>query len=360
MIAIVRKPFFWAARKGWYLRVSNDDGGLTTVRLADTRSDAYDEWDRMKTASRVVTTQTVTVEAIVSAYLASLKERSRLGKLSAATVTRRTDYVSPFLVYIGSLDVSSLKPLYVSEWLATMTTWNSTTQGDAGSIVKRAMKWAWEQGRIPTNPLINWKRGAPAKSREYVLTSADDRSLFANCWPGYGARRVTSFRSVLLALRLSGCRPSEIAGLQVEDFDGETWTIKAHKNRKKQHPRVIYLSPCLQTLSKILARGRQSGPLFRTQADRPWQYSDMRRRFERLRKRAKVDPSCVLYSFRHTWITQAMVAGVDVATVAAMAGTSIQMIDRHYGHLRQERSHLMNAAVKILASKNANKPVLAD
>jgi len=347
----VRKPFFWAARKGWYLRVQGDAGKLVTVRLADTRTDAYDEWDRMKTASSVVVTKTVTVASVVSSYLDALKAKANNGELNQSTVTRRTDHVASFLVFIGDMEISGLKPLHVTKWLSERSTWNSTTQGDAAAIVKRAMQWATDEGMIATNPLKQMKRASPALSREHVISSEEYAKLIAKTWPGYRSRRVTAFRAVLVALRLSGCRPSEIAGLMIGDFDGTTWTIRQHKNRRKQHPRVVYLSPCLQTLSLAMIRGRESGPIFRTQADRPWQYSDMRRRFERLRVRAGADPKCVLYSFRHTWITKAIVAGVDVATVASMAGTSIQMIDRHYGHLRQERSHLMEAALKIQSAK---------
>jgi hypothetical protein len=149
VIAIVRKPFFWAARKGWYIRVNGDDGRLVTVRLADSRSDAYDEWDRMKTASRVVESHSPTLEAIIAAYLDDLRERARLGKIGIKTVNRRVDYLSPFLVRCGAIEVDKLKPHHVADWLTEMTTWNSTTQGDAASIVKRALKSACQaQKRI--------------------------------------------------------------------------------------------------------------------------------------------------------------------------------------------------------------------
>ena len=96
-----------------------------------------------------------------------------------------------------------------------------------------------------------------------------------------------------------------------------------------------------------MAAGRKTGPLLRPEESRPWKYSDLRRRFERLRKRKKIDANCVLYSNRHTWITNAMIATGDVAAVAEMAGTSIQMIQQRYGHLSQRKKFLMKSAVKI-------------
>jgi integrase len=46
-----------------------------------------------------------------------------------------------------------------------------------------------------------------------------------------------------------------------------------------------------------------------------------------------------IYDFRHLWISEALMAGNDVATAARMAGTSIAMIERTYGHFRNEHLH---------------------
>jgi integrase len=43
-----------------------------------------------------------------------------------------------------------------------------------------------------------------------------------------------------------------------------------------------------------------------------------------------------IYSFRHLWISDMLLAGVDVLLVARMAGTSVAMIERVYGHFRNQ------------------------
>ena len=43
-----------------------------------------------------------------------------------------------------------------------------------------------------------------------------------------------------------------------------------------------------------------------------------------------------IYSFRHLWISEMLMAGVDVLLVARMAGTSVAMIERVYGHFRNQ------------------------
>ena len=42
----------------------------------------------------------------------------------------------------------------------------------------------------------------------------------------------------------------------------------------------------------------------------------------------------ILYSFRHTYVTFALLNdGMDIHTLAIQMGTSIAMIERHYSHL---------------------------
>ncbi|MCU9931040.1 tyrosine-type recombinase/integrase, partial [Escherichia coli] len=55
------------------------------------------------------------------------------------------------------------------------------------------------------------------------------------------------------------------------------------------------------------------------------------------------------YSYRHAFATQALVSGVDIATVAELLGhASTEMISRHYGHLANEKQHLKDAAARVI------------
>lgn len=351
----MRKPFHWKERGGWYLRIPGEDGKLRTIRLGDTKTAAYDEWDRLKakpTEAANDKPESPSVNAIVGKYVAAMRDDANLGKIATTTVTRRVNHIAPFLAVHGDLPIGELKPHHVTDWLRGQETWNATTRSDAAASLRRAFNWAADEGRIPINPLakVRLQKGGP---REHLVTKIEYQTLLDGVWTqSYPYRSAAAFRAVLIALRQSGCRPGEVIAARIEDFDGTTWTIRNHKNRKKsQRPRVIHLSPCLQSLTRMAARGRESGPIFLADSDRPFQYSDLRKRFERLRTKTKVTKKCVLYSFRHTWITDALLAGVDVATVAEMAGTSIQMIDRHYGHLNQNRKHLAEAAMTVSAAR---------
>jgi integrase len=62
-------------------------------------------------------------------------------------------------------------------------------------------------------------------------------------------------------------------------------------------------------------------------------------------KIGEVRDSVTIYSFRDLWISEALMAGNDLATVARMAGTSVAMIERVYGHFRV--SHLQEAQARV-------------
>ena len=54
----------------------------------------------------------------------------------------------------------------------------------------------------------------------------------------------------------------------------------------------------------------------------------------------------VAYTLRHSTITDLVTGGLDMFSVAQVSGTSISMIEAHYGHLQHEHAR---AALERLA-----------
>jgi integrase len=75
------------------------------------------------------------------------------------------------------------------------------------------------------------------------------------------------------------------------------------------------------------------------------------KRFDRVKEVARllkfgaVREQITLYDFRHLWISEMLMEGNDLPTVARMAGTSIRMIETVYGHFRNE--HLREAQGRL-------------
>jgi site-specific recombinase XerD len=60
---------------------------------------------------------------------------------------------------------------------------------------------------------------------------------------------------------------------------------------------------------------------------------------------AKLPRAIVAYTLRHSVITDLVTGGLDLFTVAKLAGTSVVMIEKHYGHLQRE--HARSALEKL-------------
>ena len=69
--------------------------------------------------------------------------------------------------------------------------------------------------------------------------------------------------------------------------------------------------------------------------------------------KAGIEPVRGLYDRRHTYATFALRAGVPVFAVSRFIGTSIAMIDRHYGHLANDRREHAVALLDALAFERA-------
>jgi hypothetical protein len=68
-----------------------------------------------------------------------------------------------------------------------------------------------------------------------------------------------------------------------------------------------------------------------------------RRHWKPAQRRAGIEPLRGLYDLRHTYATFALRAGVPVFAVSRFMGSSIAMIDYHYGHLAHDsREHAVS------------------
>lgn len=354
--APMHKPFKIKGRKGYFLHVPIANGKTSVRKIGETLREANKAWEAMLKANEARSANPSEdpaanlVVSLISKYCDWMQERVELGHLAKSTMERRVVYLASFLKSIDTqLSIVDLKVHHVTDWLVSQRTWNANTQYYAGVSIKRVFNWCRKQGRIKDNPVEHMEL-EKGDARDYIVSDA----ILNTLREGASDRRfrrphVIAFRMLLTVLSISGCRPSEIANVRVEDWKGDRWIIKHHKTSgKTKRPRVVYLCPCLLTITRLAAGKRTKGPLFMCAPGQEWTYSRMRVRFERLRKRLNLDPKLVLYSFRHTSITNALLAGVDVSTVAEVHGTSIQMIQQSYGHLCQHQKH-MNKAVYTMA-----------
>ena len=188
---------------------------------------------------------------------------------------------------------------------------------------------------------IEWDSVKPHKAagarRDLYLDRAQRRALLEHAEP--------AVRDLMECIVLTGCRPGDPAAVLRRDYDARSGSVTF---RTKGHLRTVPLSPPAKSLFDRLAKGKlPAAPMF-TNGGTPWQPHDWRQPVKAAAEAASLPSSVVLYTLRHGWITDAILGGMDLLTVAKLAGTSLAMIEKHYGHLVQGAAREKLAAVQML------------
>lgn len=171
------------------------------------------------------------------------------------------------------------------------------------------------------------------------------------------------FADMLRCYYHTGARTGELAAATVNNFlpKSRQVILGKHKTVKSTHTlRHITLNDEAVAIFEKQCRGKSpSDHIFNTSDGKPWKPRSLPARFVRIKeiasvlKLGEIREQITIYDFRHLWISEALMAGNEVATVARMAGTSINMIEVVYGHFRNE--HLHEAQAKLDHARSERK-----
>jgi len=152
-------------------------------------------------------------------------------------------------------------------------------------------------------------------------------------------------RPFFATLNMLPMRPGEVAALKVEHLKVEQRCLQVPTG--KTEARVIPLTPDALAHFKACAKGKLPAAWLVARADgSQWKKEAWRDEIKPAARKAKLPKATVAYSLRHSVITDLVTGGLDLFTVAKLAGTSIVMIEKHYGHLQAEHAR---SALKKLA-----------
>jgi integrase len=203
------------------------------------------------------------------------------------------------------------------------------------SKLKAALNLAFNSGLAASDQ--EWRRVKPFRdvegSRTLFLTDPQVKVLLDNA---DGA-----FKALLHAAVYTGARYGELTALRAQDLDLEQGTLQLDG---KTGERNCYLSDAALAWFKAQAKSKLPKAILLPRDDgEPWGKSHQHRHMQMTVQAAKLPRETVFYSLRHYHISKALLAGVPVQVVAENCGTSVRMIEKHYGKfLPQDRRNFFN------------------
>ena len=283
-----------------------------------------------------------TVESACKEYLAN--QKSEKGERAAYFSRKRFEalvYPAP----IGSIALDKLATRDLERWrdaLVTPKRRKNSANRDLRSL-KAALNFAFQRGMCPSDAA--WRRVKPLKGagardgqRTAYLSPAQRRRLLDKADPDTA--------DFVRALLYSAARPNEIQAATVADFDPAQKTLRlvSLKGQGEERVRYVPLTPAAVDFFKQLSKDKLPKANLTTCERLPWArhlWADGIRAALKAANEQIEDPNerlptdVVAYTMRHCAITDMLGAGVDVSSVAKIAGTSIAMINSHYAKFVQ-------------------------
>lgn len=226
------------------------------------------------------------------------------------------------------------------------------------SMLRAALNRAFadETNNIPSDAA--WRRvkqfRGVGRARQIHLDVAQSNKLIGAC---SGA-----FQRLVTAALLTGARaPHELAERKVCDFQRTAGTLTVTDG--KTGSRDIVLTQEAITYFTEITKDRDPSEFLLPRDDgTPWLKNRHQKPMQRAVKDAELDPKCTIYACRHTYASQSILSGMNLKLLAENMGTSIRMLEKHYGKFiaASRRSLVEKSAFKLGLAVTPSMPRAAN
>lgn len=298
----------------------------------DAASKAAREW--FSHVGQGGSTETCTVAEACARYVQHLKRTK--GDKSAGDAQNRFERHVFDNARFASIRLTALKAIHVDAWRKRLQDKPAPAGGQRTdssinrdmTALRAALNLAHTDGLIANT--IPWRgKLIPIKNadgkRDVYLDRAQRCALIEAAPP--------DLAQFIRAMCLLPLRPGALAGLTAAHFDQRLNTLTIGQD-KAGRDRKIALPEATAAVFAEAARDKQpTAPLFNRADGKAWEKDAWKHPFKDAATTAKLPPEATMYALRHSTITDLVHGGLDLLTVAQISGTSVRMIEAHYGHL---------------------------
>lgn len=149
------------------------------------------------------------------------------------------------------------------------------------------------------------------------------------------------------ALCLLPLRPGALAGLRVRDFDKRTRALTVGKD-KNGNPRQLTMPKMIADFFEAQVTDKlPTASIFARAGGDAWNKDTWKYPVKDAVMSAGLPGAASAYTLRHSVITDLIRARLPILTVAQLSGTSVAMIEKHYGHLVRDDAEAALASIAI-------------
>lgn len=138
------------------------------------------------------------------------------------------------------------------------------------------------------------------------------------------------------ALCLLPIRPGAVAALTAGAFDKRTAELTIGKDKAGNGRRLVIPAAAARVFADAVKGKLPGAPLFMRANGKAWDKDSWNDPIADAANAARLPTPVTAYTLRHSTITDLVSAGLPLLTVAQLSGTSVEMIEKHYGHWNRE------------------------
>jgi integrase len=310
----------------------------------DAAAKAAREW--FEHLGRGGSTESVTVKGACARYVEHVRSQKRHATADDLEARYRR-WVNDSK--LGAVELGKLTRAHIDDWRKSLTSavvrvnhddHNPVTRERSPSSVNRdatalraALNHAHDVGLIATD--MPWRVAlrptAGADRRRDIYLDRDQRKkLIENCAADIGM--------FVRAMCLLPLRPGALAALTVADFDKRLSTLRIGKDKTGKERRIKLPAATAALIAQQAKDKTPAAHLFTRADGKAWDKDAWKKPLKAAALAAKLPAATTAYALRHSTITDLVTAGLPILTVAQLSGTSVAMIERHYGHLQSDRA----------------------
>jgi site-specific recombinase XerD len=131
-------------------------------------------------------------------------------------------------------------------------------------------------------------------------------------------------------------RPGALAKLTASDYEQHLKVLRIGHDKVGKDRRIKMPDVTAAFFDRAGKGKLPSAPLLARADGKAWNKDAWKGPVKETALGAKLPEGTMTYTLRHSVISNLVHDGLDLLTVAQISGTSVAMIERHYGHLRSE------------------------